>query len=266
MHDRLLFRRRVSRRPGGMSIARATARTDGDPRIPMLLGAYLDHRLGQWPAASALDVVGSEHRTIGDWDGTPRPALGIRAPAGAVLSVPPDRTAEVIELARRGGTDGLRTGLARAVGQPRLGYAEQVFRWSTDPAPLAEAGVWLAADGAGVPQWLRIFGGEVLVALDARGTPVAGVGIKHHNAFGRELAVMTRRAARGQGLARRLVARAARRVLDEGALPLYTHDPSNVASGRVADMCGFPDLGWSEFGTVSEPSTHVPGLLRMIRR
>jgi predicted GNAT family acetyltransferase len=77
---------------------------------------------------------------------------------------------------------------------------------------------------------------------------VAGVGIKQHDRFGRELAVVTEPAARGRGLARRLVAQAARRVLDEGAIPTYLHAPDNVASARVAEASGFPDRGWHVLG------------------
>ena len=58
----------------------------------------------------------------------------------------------------------------------------------------------------------------------------------------------TEPAVRGRGLARRLVAQAARRVLDEGAVPTYLHDPANVASARVAEAAGFPDLGWKTYG------------------
>ncbi|MFD0788502.1 GNAT family N-acetyltransferase, partial [Micromonospora azadirachtae] len=54
--------------------------------------------------------------------------------------------------------------------------------------------------------------------------------------------------AQGRGLARRLVAQAARRVLDEGAVPTYLHEWSNHASARVADAAGFPDRGWRSFG------------------
>ena len=50
--------------------------------------------------------------------------------------------------------------------------------------------------------------------------------------------------ARGHGLARRLVAKAARALLDEGVVATYLHDPANVASARVAEAAGFPDLGW----------------------
>jgi predicted GNAT family acetyltransferase len=88
----------------------------------------------------------------------------------------------------------------------------------------------------------------VLVARDEQGAYLAGVGIKRHDADGHELSVGTEPAARGQGLARRLVAQAARRVLAEGKVATYLHDPANTASARVADAAGFTDRGWRVLG------------------
>jgi predicted GNAT family acetyltransferase len=49
-------------------------------------------------------------------------------------------------------------------------------------------------------------------------------------------------------LARRLVAQAARRVVDGGMVATYLHDPANTASARVAEAAGFPDHGWTVIG------------------
>jgi predicted GNAT family acetyltransferase len=84
----------------------------------------------------------------------------------------------------------------------------------------------------------------VLVALDEDGSYQGGVGVKPHTEYGVELAVGTDEARRGRGLARRLVAQAARSVLASGRLPLYVHAPDNIPSARVADAAGFPDRGW----------------------
>jgi predicted GNAT family acetyltransferase len=92
------------------------------------------------------------------------------------------------------------------------------------------------------------FNGPVLVAWDDEGRYVAGVGRKRHDDHGQELAVATDSRYQGRGLARRLVAQAARRVLDEGAVPTYLHAFDNVASARVAEAAGFPDLGYSVYG------------------
>ena len=63
---------------------------------------------------------------------------------------------------------------------------------------------------------------------------LAGVGLKRHDARVHEIAVGTAEAARGRGLARRLVAQAARSLLARGIVPTYLHDPANLASARVA--------------------------------
>lgn len=227
----------------------------------MILDRRLRHHLtvwlGRWPANGPLDVVGSARRAEPGWDGRIHPAIGVRAPGGAVLSVPLDRADDVRELAKRanGSPDALLAELPAAVGFPGHGAYQAVFRWTLNPAPLPDAGSWISADDPVVPDWLRVFGGEVLVALDPEaGTYLAGVGIKRHDAYGHELSVGTAPAARGRGLARRLVAQAARRVLDDGAVPTYQHSLSNVASAKVADAAGLYDKGWRSFGVTDEPA------------
>lgn len=222
-------------------------------REPSMLDRRLLHHLvtwlGQWPAGQPLTVVGSTRRTEPGWDGRIHPAIGVSAAgAGTVLSVPPPWTSAVRRLARDS-PDRLCSDLPVAVGYPQWRTYEAVFRWTTEPAPLPDAGRWLPADDPVLPQWLRPFGGEVLAALDPdTGAYLAGVGIKRHDQYGHELSVGTEPAARGKGLARRLVAQAARRVLDEGAVPTYQHDPANVASAKVAQAAGLPDLGWTSLG------------------
>ena len=59
-----------------------------------------------------------------------------------------------------------------------------------------------------------------------------------------EQAAGTRPEARGLGLARALVAQAARSVPAAGAISTYLHVPDNDASAKVAIAAGFPDRGW----------------------
>jgi len=215
----------------------------------LLLHHHLAHWLGRWPPAERLHVVGSTRRSQPGWDGELHPAFGVAAPTGAVLSVPTDRVADVRAVLARGELATSGAAIAEAVGHPERGWYQAIFRWSDEPARLPDAGAWLSADHPAVPLWLRPFEGEVLLALDPEdGGYLAGVGIKRHDAYGHEVAVGTAEHARGRGLARRLVAQAARRVLDEGALPTYLHGVENVASARVADAAGFPDRGWTTFG------------------
>ncbi|HYY10961.1 MAG TPA: GNAT family N-acetyltransferase [Kineosporiaceae bacterium] len=198
--------------------------------------------------------MANPRRALPGWDGQIAPVTGVVTAGGdAVVGVAPDvhpAVARFVE-ANPGRLDALLTAIPRLLGRPGVAGLG-VFRWSTTPAPLPDAGVWLPYDDPRVPPWLRPFGGEVLVVLDGD-TYVAGVGVKRHDDAGHELAVGTEEAARGRGLARRLVAQAARRVLDEGAVPTYLHAPDNVASAKAAEAAGFPDLGWSVLGFFPTP-------------
>jgi RimJ/RimL family protein N-acetyltransferase len=192
------------------------------------LDAHLASWLGEWPPSAAVSVTTSPARTTPGWDGRVLPFVGLRTPIGTVVSVAPDAVDD-----------------AQAAVRDRR-VAEVVFRWCETPRsdgdPLGE---WVPADDGRVPAWLRPFGHDVLVAFDpATGTYAAGVGLKRHDDHAWELSVGTDAAHEGRGLARRLVARAAARVLDEGRVPTYLHDPDNHASARVADAAGFPDVGW----------------------
>jgi GNAT superfamily N-acetyltransferase len=192
-------------------------------------------------------VVANPRNAAPGWDGRITPVTGVETNRRrAVVGVAPDLTEAVTTYARDADLDALLPALPGLIG--RRGVAGRgVFRWSTSPAPLPDAGIWVPYDDPRVPEWLRPFGGEVLVVLDGD-TYVAGVGVKRHDDAGHELSVGTEAAARGRGLARRLVAQAARRVLDEGAVPTYLHAPENIASAKAADAAGFPDRGWSVIG------------------
>jgi GNAT superfamily N-acetyltransferase len=221
------------------------------------LQRYLSGWLGRWPAADgALDVVASRRREEPGWDARVHPAIGVLTPDSGVLSVGPRHLAAARSVAGQGSLDLLSEALPAIVDRPHHRAYLAVFRWAVSPSPLPDLGIWLPAQHPAVPPWLQVFGHEVLVALDPdTGAYLAGVGIKRHDDHGRELAVGTAPEARGRGLARRLVAQAARRVLDEGAVPTYLHDPANVASARVAEAAGFPDRGWRFIGIGERPTT-----------
>jgi GNAT superfamily N-acetyltransferase len=210
--------------------------------------------IGAWPPTLPVTVVADPRAGEPAWDGGPRPVTGVADPDGrTVVRVPP----EVHAALPRDLPDlpALLAALPAAVGRPGVAGAG-VLRWAQDvPGPdvLPDAGVWLPAVLADegdprVPPWLRPFGGEVLVALDDDGRYLAGVGLKAHDDTGREIAVTTDERARGRGLARRLVAQAARRVLAEGRAVIYLHAPDIEASARVARASGFPDTGWRIVG------------------
>jgi GNAT superfamily N-acetyltransferase len=215
------------------------------------LHTHLRHWLGYWPPASGeVVVIGSPLRVGPGWDGRTRPFFGVASPEGVVLSVPPgaEPAVQALGLTRdrvlsEDGA-GIRDSLARAVGKGRGRLGRGCFRWTVRPAELEDTGDWLSKRDPRVPPWLFPFNGDVLIAWDDDGNYGAGVGRKQHDRWGHELAVVTEEALRGRGIARRLVAQAARRVLAEGAVPTYLHDFDNAASAHVADAAGFPDRGW----------------------
>ncbi len=174
---------------------------------------------------------------------------------GTVIAVTPDAV-EAVTTALAAGLDrpGLGDELGAILGVGPAAFGTGVFRTTdvVDPT-IADLGEWFDHQTDDLPEWLAPFNGPRLVAFDADGRPIAGVGIKIHDRWGREIAVVTDEAARGRGMARRLVATAARRILDEGAVPTYLHDPRNLASAHVADSVGFLDRGWTVHGLWSRP-------------
>jgi GNAT superfamily N-acetyltransferase len=172
---------------------------------------------------------------------------GVATPDGTVLSVPPD----CVEAVRAAGDDldTVAAALPALVGRPDARFGRGVFRWSHELLDASDPeAVWLPPDDERVPPWLAVFNGEVLVHLDEDGRYGAGVGRKRHDDWGQELSVATLEHLQGRGIARRLVAQAARRVADEGAVATYLHATSNTASARVAQAAGFPDTGWWVLG------------------
>jgi GNAT superfamily N-acetyltransferase len=218
-----------------------------------LLHRHLRHWLGYWPPAPGeVVVVGSPFRVGPGWDGGIRPFVGIASPEGVVLSVPPG-TEEAVKglglsrdrlLSDEAGSSELGDNVAHAVGQRSGRVGRGCFRWTVRPSELEDEGEWVPAIDPRVPAWLYAFNGDVLIAWDDDGNFGAGVGRKQHDRWGHELAVVTEEPLRGRGIARRLVAQAARRVLADGAVPTYLHAFDNPASAHVADAAGFLDRGW----------------------
>ena len=206
-------------------------------------------------------VVGAGGRTTPGWDGDVHAVTGIvDADGNAVASLPPDHVEWARELVA-GGADlaRLRAALPTRLQLPDFVAYQGVCRWSARAADvppvdeLPEAGQWVAVDDERVPEWLRPFGEDALVAVDEEGRYLAGVGLKRHDRHGHEIAVGTDERARGRGFARRLVAQAARSLHADGIVPTYLHDPANTASARVADSVGLPDRGWWALGIARIP-------------
>jgi GNAT superfamily N-acetyltransferase len=209
------------------------------------LDDFLAEYLGAWPATPGLTVIGSEVRTRPGWDGRVQEVVGVASPETAVISVPPAAAEPVGDRVQswKQAEAVLPEALERQDGRVYYG----TFRWTYRPADLPDAGVWIPIDDPRVPPWLHPFGGDALITLIG-GVYAAGVGIKRHNASGLEISVGTEPEHRGKGLATNLVAQAARWILAKGAVPIYLHDPANIASDRTANAAGFPDQGWQILG------------------
>lgn len=215
---------------------------------------HLSRWLAGWPPSRPVRVVADPLDGLPGWDGGARGIVGVvDADGGCVVRVPPvvaDRLPADLP-----GVEALVEALPAAVRRPGTA-GTGVLRWAQDvpdESAVPDAGVWLPATLADevdprVPAWLRPFGHDVLVALDEHGHHLAGVGLKRHDEDVREIAVVTDERARGRGLARRLVAQAARAVQAEGHALLYLHAPDNLASAAVARASGFPDTEWRVVG------------------
>jgi GNAT superfamily N-acetyltransferase len=214
-------------------------------QAPDRLVAHLRSLLGAWPPPPGrVEVVASERRLRENGGRWWTPVFAVSAPEGAVLSVPPPALEAVLGLdVDLASPEHWRT-IAALAGQPDGRTGRGVFRWTERPTAGPEAGGWIDPADPRVPVWLRPFDGAVLAVFDENGAYTGGAGRKRHDPFGHEISVGVEPAARGRGLARGLTIRMARRILDDGAIPTYIHDPQNVASCRVADAAGFPDRGW----------------------
>jgi len=231
--------------PGGTDAA------DDTDDFAQRLTLHLRSWVGAWPPpSSGVHVVGDPARLEPTWDGTVRPLQGAGDGHGIVVAVPPVAV-DAVRAALDDGIDrpGLGDELGEILGVGPAAFGTGVFRTTdaVDPS-VADLGEWFEHQTEGLPEWLAPFNGPRLVAFSEDGRPIAGVGIKIHDRYGHELSVVTDEEARGRGVARRLVATAARRILDEGAVPTYLHDPANEASAHVAEAVGFPDRGWTVHG------------------
>jgi len=111
------------------------------------------------------------------------------------------------------------------------------------PPPAVEVTVIDAADPR-LPDWvIGHFTGEAWVVLGEQGEVLSTAVLKRYDERLREISVGTAEEARGRGLARSVVAAAARAVLAEGRAVLYNHDPDNHPSARVAESVGLHELG-----------------------
>jgi RimJ/RimL family protein N-acetyltransferase len=219
------------------------------------LAAHLRAWIGAWPPPGpGLTVVAPLSRMEPGWDGKVRPLIGAVDDSGdGLVAVAPAIHRDVTDLLHGASADVLedrdvRSAVGELAGGEGAALGAGVLRWATTVADDHEPlGTWLAHTDPRVPPWLHPFGGAALVALEDD-RYVGGVGVKRHDRHGHELSVVVDEDHRGRGIATRLVATAARHVLDRVPVVTYLHDRANEGSARVADAVGFPDRGWLALG------------------
>jgi GNAT superfamily N-acetyltransferase len=225
----------------------APAPLDAVDSLPGPVASHFRSWAGYTSRTARLRVVAHQPNALPGWSGRPNLLTGVVDPGGHATVAVPVRFQVRAPLDAHLTRDQLAAaaaGIPALLGRPGEHVEQVALRWTVAPADLPSVGTWVAVDDPRLPSWLRPFGGPALCALDAAGHAVAGVGIKRHDRWVHELAVVTEPAARGQGLARCLVAQAARHLLDRGIVPTYLHAVGNVASARVAEAAGFPRNGW----------------------
>ena len=209
----------------------------GEVPLPIQLIDHLRRRLGGWPIPGQERVIAWSGRHRPEWDGGHWPLLGVVTPTATLLSRAPD-----LDLTPEAEFELLRA--ARAIDLAGSALGRATLRWTTNPPPGDDLGIWVPVTDPRLPDWLRPFGGEALISWAPDGSVAGAVGLKRHDDAGWEVSVAVDPVHRGQGLARALVAQASRTILAAGRLPIYLHETTNLASARVAEATGFADLGW----------------------
>jgi RimJ/RimL family protein N-acetyltransferase len=173
------------------------------------------------------------------------PSLPVRAfsrQGSAVLAVAPEHA----RLLRSQLTDPahLLPALEEAAAQLRGHLFSGVARTGVAIPPPEHEVTQLDASDPRLPDWvIGHFTGEAWVVLDTDGSVLSTAVLKRYDDRIREISVGTAERARGRGLARSVVAAAARAVLSQGRAVLYNHAPDNFASAKVAEAVGLHEFG-----------------------
>jgi RimJ/RimL family protein N-acetyltransferase len=180
--------------------------------------------------------------TITEVPGAALPVRTFERAGGVVVAVAPEHA----ELVRRElvGPGTYRLGLDTVARWLAAKVFTGVARTGTDIAEPQVPVIMIDATDERLPAWVHgHFTGEAWVVLDEDQNVLSTAVLKRYDNRLREIAVGTSEAARGRGLARSVVAAAARAVLAEGRAVLYNHDEDNYASARVAEAVGLRELG-----------------------
>jgi len=174
----------------------------------------------------------------------PHPSLPVRAftrDGGAVVAVAPDAARLLFDHLRGPAT--IRRSLEAVAGELPGHMFSGVARTGVAIPPPAVPVTTLDTSDPRLPEWVHgHFSGEAWVVLED-GRVLSTAVLKRYDDRLREIAVGTAEVARGRGLARAVVAAAARAVLAEGRAVLYNHAEDNYASAKVAESVGLHEFG-----------------------
>jgi len=191
------------------------------------------------------------------WMGWHIPLLGVRldqaVPDTGVLSVTPDLLPALLLLLRKENANILPPpsmtidAFAHRYipnGCTRIDRILQCDASTFTPAPEVFPVCKLNEDDAQT-HWYRLhFDGPVFVACDERRRVVAWSAIKCKSNEVWEMAVLTDAAFRNRGVGRSVVSYATCYTLENGRVPIYLHDTSNVASSHVCRALGYQPYGY----------------------
>lgn len=211
--------------------------TDASGAPPPALLRFMTAWLGVWPMPHRLRVAPSARRLATSASGDAEQFAGIRCDArfgsATVLSVAPLRFPAVRLLVEQHSPDQLLADLSQllskfpdALDRPSMTVVETDLRWTVSPTALPDLGSWH---------------GSRLVGVGRRGR--AEVEVRRVNRFGCEL-VMDVDDGIDWCLSASLLARAARHVLSQGAVPVLRRDLDRPVVAAIADVAGFHDQGW----------------------
>lgn len=105
------------------------------------------------------------------------------------------------------------------------------------------------------PEWELMrehFDGPIFVTRGPDGEVASWAAVKLKDEHVWEIAVTTEEGYRGRGLAKAVVSAATEYILDCGRVPLYVHNGTNIASGRVARALGYQRFARELYCSVSE--------------
>ncbi|MFN8521776.1 MAG: GNAT family N-acetyltransferase [Chloroflexota bacterium] len=202
--------------------------------------------------AEGIRVVTTPRRYRPGWGGYTVPFLALATQTGSVVSVRSEQLARVSgdfsERYERGWLTWDDYEALRRLSKETVPYAyclsgDVLYTDRARFRPVTSRATRLLLTDPSGADLRRRFDGSIFVIRNTRREIVSWAAIKLKSDDVWELAVVTERAYRGQGLAREVVSAATEFILENDRVALYVHDRSNDASARVCRSLGYVEYG-----------------------